>query len=123
MAWPAPCNSCGCGPLRCCHRARCWAPTSLQGHSPTECQTQADEFRHQVRRLSHHPSVVIYDGCNECMVVIGTPTGIYATFVLTIVVEEDQSRVVWPSCPALGWVHGVNRLRCGRPCKGGRFSP
>ncbi len=30
--------------------------------------------------------------------------------MLAVVVEEDTSRVVWPSCPAKGWVHGVNRL-------------
>jgi beta-mannosidase len=43
-------------------------------------------------------------------VVIGTPTGIYATFVMTVVAQEDKSRVVWPSCPASGWTGGVNRL-------------
>lgn len=64
----------------------------------------------QIRRLSHHPSIIIWDGCNECHVVIGTPTGIYATFVLTIVAQEDASRAIWPSCPAAGWTNGVNRL-------------
>lgn len=81
-----------------------------QGHSPTNDTTQALELRHQVRRLSHHPAIVIWDGCNECHVVIGTPTGIYATFVMAIVAQEDASRVVWPSCPAPGWTNGVNRL-------------
>lgn len=42
--------------------------------------------------------------------IIGTSTGIYATFSLTIVAEEDKSRAVWPSCPSAGWAHGVNRL-------------
>ncbi len=41
---------------------------------------------------------------------IGTPTGIYATFVMAIVASEDQSRTIWPSCPANGWTAGVNRL-------------
>lgn len=36
--------------------------------------------------------------------------GIYATFVMSVVAEEDTSRVVWPSCPASGWTNGVNRL-------------
>ena len=45
------------------------------GHSPDSTATQDAELRHQIRRLSHHPSIVIYDGCNECRVVIGTPTG------------------------------------------------
>lgn len=35
---------------------------------------------------------------------------IYATFVLSIVAEEDKSRPIWPSCPAFGWVSGVNRI-------------
>ena len=52
----------------------------------------------------------MWDGCNECHVVIGTDTGIYATFVMRVVAEEDQSRVVWPSCPAPGWTAGVDRL-------------
>ena len=81
-----------------------------QGHSPTNDSVQTSELSHQIRRLSHHPSIVIWDGCNECHVVIGTPTGIYATFVMTLVVAEDKSRVVWPSCPAPGWTNGVNRL-------------
>ena len=53
---------------------------------------------------------MIWDGCNECHVVIDTPTAIYATFVLAIVVQEDMSRVVWPSCPAAGWTGGVHKL-------------
>eukprot|EP00045_Choanoeca_perplexa_P019543 m.294450 g.294450 ORF g.294450 m.294450 type:complete len:501 (-) comp45076_c0_seq1:144-1646(-) len=83
---------------------------AAHGHPPTADATQDAELRHQIRRLSHHPSIVIWDGCNECKVVIGTSTGIYATFVMTVVMSEDQSRVVWPSCPARGWASGVNRL-------------
>ena len=40
------------------------------------------------------------DGCNECQVLLDTPTGIYASFVMTVVAEEDASRAIWPSCPA-----------------------
>jgi hypothetical protein len=36
-----------------------------EGHSPDNSTTQAAELRHQVRRLSHHPSIVLWDGCNE----------------------------------------------------------
>ena len=50
------------------------------------------------------------NGMDECHVVMGQPTGIYATFVMTVVAEEDQSRAVWPSCPASGWTAGVDRL-------------
>lgn len=81
-----------------------------QGHSPANTTDQTKELQHQIRRLSSHPSIVMWDGCNECHVVIGTPTGIYATFVMTVVAAEDKSRVVWPSCPASGWTGGVDRL-------------
>ncbi len=39
-----------------------------------------------------------------------TSTEIYASFVLTVVSQEDKSRAVWPSCPAVGWSAGVDRL-------------
>ena len=81
------------------------------GHSPkAESASHKAEIQHQVRRLGHHASLVVIDGCNECHVVLNTPTGIYATFVMQTVVDEDQSRVAWPSCPSNGWVAGVDRL-------------
>jgi len=39
-----------------------------------------------------------------------SPSYVFATFVMTVVAQEDQSRVVWPSSPAAGWVTGVNTL-------------
>lgn len=80
------------------------------GHSPQSTPNQEAELRHQIRRLSHHPSIVVWDGCNECQVKMNTGTAIYATFVLTVVAEEDQSRALWPSCPAKGWTKGVHKL-------------
>ena len=80
------------------------------GHAPKPTATQDAELRHAVRRLSAHASLAIWDGCNECRVVMGTPTAVYATFVMTVVAQEDQSRAVWPSCPALGWTTGVHTL-------------
>ena len=47
------------------------------GHSPKNTTAQDAELRHQIRRLSHHPAIVLWDGCNECRVVMGTGTGIY----------------------------------------------
>eukprot|EP00435_Cladocopium_sp_Y103_P024112 s4048_g5.t2 len=67
------------------------------GHAPAKTVVQDTELRHQVRRLSSHPSIVIWDGCNECTVLMGTKTEIYATFVMTVVAEEDDSRSIWPS--------------------------
>lgn len=97
-----------------------------QGHAPANTTEQRLELQHNVRRLSAHPSIVLWDGCNECRVIMGTDTGIYAWFVLTVVAEEDASRAIWPSCPAAGWLTGVDRLT-SRPngnalttCKEGR---
>jgi beta-mannosidase len=74
-------------------------------HAPKVTPTQDDEIRYQVRRLSEHPSIGIWDGCNEC-----NGHGIYADFVMTTVAEEDPSRPPWPSCPSGGWSSGVDRL-------------
>ena len=81
-----------------------------QGHSPMKTKVQENELRHNIRRLASHPSIVMWDGCNECHVVLNTSTGIYATFVMTVVAEEDGTRGLWPSCPASGWTGGVDRL-------------
>jgi len=80
------------------------------GHDPKETETQEMEIRHNVRLLSHHPSIVIWDGCNECLVEMDKPSSIYATFVMRVVAEEDGSRSIWPSCPSNGWESGVDKL-------------
>jgi hypothetical protein len=67
--------------------------------------SQTQEIQHNVRRLSHHPSIIVWDGCNEC-----GGQGIYNDFVVTTVAKEDKSRAVWPSCPACGYVSGVDML-------------
>ena len=45
--------------------------------------------------LSSHPSIVAWDGCNECRVKMGTATDMYATSVMTVVAQEDKTRAVW----------------------------
>jgi len=77
------------------------------GHGPTATATQDAELRYQIRRLSHHPAIVLWDGANE---VIFNSTSAYATFVMTVVAQEDQSRVIWPASPAAGWITGVHTL-------------
>ena len=63
------------------------------------------EIEHNVKRLSHHPSIVFWDGCNECKT-------FYAWWqhVMPAVASFDTSRPIWPSSPANGWVTGVDRL-------------
>lgn len=79
-------------------------------HGPLATATQEAELRHQIRRLSHHPAIAIWDGNNEQPVNMWQPSGLFASFVMRIVAEEDQSRAVWPSSPARGWATGVHRL-------------
>ena len=63
------------------------------------------ELLHTARKLAHHASVAVYDGCNEC-----GGRGIYASFVMTTVAGEDPSRPPWPTSPSNGWLSGVDRL-------------
>eukprot|EP01111_Echinosteliopsis_oligospora_P013129 TRINITY_DN4630_c0_g1_i1.p1 TRINITY_DN4630_c0_g1~~TRINITY_DN4630_c0_g1_i1.p1 ORF type:complete len:919 (-),score=251.71 TRINITY_DN4630_c0_g1_i1:36-2771(-) len=76
-----------------------------EGFVPEATPMQAEELRGQIRRLSQHTCIVIWNACNEC----GTG-GLYDSFVMTIVAEEDKSRVIWPSSPSNGWISGVDRL-------------
>jgi beta-galactosidase/beta-glucuronidase len=55
-----------------------------QGHSPQKTETQKREFKHQARRLSHHASIVIWDGCNECVVSNTGPTSLYVTSIFSL---------------------------------------
>ena len=96
------------------------------GHAPLASAAEESELRHTIRRLSSHASIVVWDGCNECQVVMGSPTAVYASFVMSTVAQEDASRAVWPSCPAVGWATGVRQLDSlpnGRPLTTPRHGP
>ena len=85
------------------------------GHGPLVTETVEHEIRHLIRSLASHTSIVVWSGCNECQVVMGTPNEIYATFVLQTVAEEDDTRSIWPSSPSYhGWRSGVF-TKDGRP--------
>eukprot|EP00026_Physarum_polycephalum_P002050 Phypoly_transcript_02054.p1 GENE.Phypoly_transcript_02054~~Phypoly_transcript_02054.p1 ORF type:complete len:936 (+),score=107.47 Phypoly_transcript_02054:132-2939(+) len=66
---------------------------------------EIDAYLYQARRLAHHPSIIVWNGCNEC----GGANKIVPDTV-TVLAQEDPSRVIWPSCPSSGWATGVNRL-------------
>ena len=65
-------------------------------------QLQA-ELAYQVNRLAHHPSVVLYTGCNECIYHDGG--GQYEGLVTTRIAAVDPSRIIWPHSPAPGLRH------------------
>ena len=75
-------------------------------HAPANTTDQQDETRHQVRRLSPHPSIVIWDGENSDDG--GRAAGVLANLSMSWVAEEDQSRALWPACQAAGWLRGVD---------------
>eukprot|EP01052_Picozoa_sp_SAG31_P017594 SAG31_NODE_1211_length_9376_cov_2.931767_7_plen_109_part_00 len=75
------------------------------GHGAMEPITVADqerELRYQIRRLSHHASIIGWSGCNECE---QTPEA-----VMSIVAEEDKSRVIRGACPFGLYTSGVHTL-------------
>lgn len=39
---------------------------SQGNHAPSATPTQSAEILYQVRRLAEHPSIAVWDGCNEC---------------------------------------------------------
>jgi len=86
-----------------------------RGNLPADLPAAANasilaELAHQVRRLSPHPAVVLYDSNNEDVVEPTGPTALYATLIMTAVAAEDASRILWPNSPSAGWRSGVDRL-------------
>ena len=77
----------------------------IRGETSLATPQIKNELEYQVKRLSHHPSVAMWDGCNEC-----GGLGDFMNFVMPVVASVDTSRPIWPSCPAPGWVSGVDRL-------------
>lgn len=75
-------------------------------HAPANTADQQLEVRHNVRRLSHHASIVIWDGENSDDG--GRAAGVLAHEAMAWVAGEDQSRTVWPACQAAGWLSGVD---------------
>jgi beta-mannosidase len=80
------------------------------GHGAFEDDNVREEIAVLVRRLIHHPSIVLWNGCNEC-----TTNDLYATFVMKTVADVDDTRVIWPGSPSwYGWESGV-RTSDGKP--------
>lgn len=69
------------------------------------------EIKHQIRRLSHHPSIAAWTGGNEMY----QPLEKALDRILTEIASHDKSRPVWPASPGCGWLSGVDPLSA-RPC-------
>lgn len=66
--------------------------------------TQEAEIRHQIRRMGHHPAIVVWSGCNECAGNGGIG------HLIDVLAEEDQSRAVRAASPSIGFGAGVSTL-------------
>ena len=97
-------------------RAAAPSPTPLSTVSrfPSRCRDRGCASKHAPTPLNlrppltahfRSPSIAVWDSCNEC-----GGQGIYASFVMATVIDEDPSRPPWPSCPSAGWSGGVDRL-------------
>jgi hypothetical protein len=75
-----------------------------QFHALEKTITVENEIRYIVRSLNSYPSIVLWNGCNECT---SESNDLYATFALTIVAQEDGTRPVWWSSPSSGFSSGV----------------
>ena len=89
-----------------------YASQSDSHHFAADTVEQRAELTLNVRQLASHPSVALYDQCNEC-----GGSGDFVKFVGPTIAGEDPTRPIWPSSPSSGWEDGVDRL-WGTPLAG-----
>jgi hypothetical protein len=80
-------------------------PGSPAGVNAT--RTLESEIQYQIRRLSHHPSIAVWSGCNGDG---GCEQVGRQNWVMTVVAAEDKSRPFQTSSPSDGWASGVQQL-------------
>lgn len=79
-------------------------------HGALQHPTVTKELQHLIRSLASHASIVLWNGCNEC-----SSMKLFASYVMRVVADEDDTRAIWPSSPSMGgWATGVRRID-GRP--------
>jgi hypothetical protein len=81
--------------------------TTTATHEPRGSDDEAAEVRGAVRALAHHPSIAVWNACNECDPVASP---LYASHVMAKVANEDSSRPLWPASPSRGWSAGVDPI-------------
>jgi hypothetical protein len=78
-----------------------------QYHSAEKTNDVEEEIRFTIRTLLSHPSIILWNSCNECSRPQNISSDIFSTFVLPIVAQEDGTRPIWGSSPSSGFTTGV----------------
>eukprot|EP00557_Chaetoceros_sp_GSL56_P012448 CAMPEP_0176484278 /NCGR_PEP_ID=MMETSP0200_2-20121128/4368_1 /TAXON_ID=947934 /ORGANISM="Chaetoceros sp., Strain GSL56" /LENGTH=1096 /DNA_ID=CAMNT_0017880739 /DNA_START=316 /DNA_END=3606 /DNA_ORIENTATION=- len=78
-----------------------------QYHAAEETNDVEDEIRFIIRTLLPHPSIILWNSCNECSRSQNITGDIYSQFILPIVAQEDDTRPIWGSSPSAGFATGV----------------
>eukprot|EP01043_Picozoa_sp_COSAG02_P012539 COSAG02_NODE_484_length_21389_cov_9.202583_8_plen_778_part_00 len=76
---------------------------AVYADTPSFVRKLGEEGQYQAWRLASHPSLFMWSGSNEVDL---TPTQLNAWFGNISMI--DQSRPLWPSCPAFPWQSGVD---------------
>ena len=76
-----------------------------------------EEIKYQARRLASHPSLFMWSGSNELSPHMTNWSAIFLDHVFPAIGAVDDSRPVWPACPAFPWKSGadVGGLPDGKP--------
>jgi Beta-galactosidase/beta-glucuronidase len=78
-----------------------------QYHSAEKTNDVEEEMRFTIRTLLTHPSIILWNSCNECSRSQNISSDIYSQFVLPLVAQEDGTRPIWGSSPSFGFSTGV----------------
>lgn len=76
-----------------------------QFHGFRGTKTVEEEIKYMMRQLSFHPSIILYNGCNECDSKVSSH---YLNAISIVAEENGKSRIIWWSSPSAGFASGID---------------